>query len=128
MNNKLKPFDLERALAGDPVVTREWKKVLTIAHFPHNHPRNHVYAQIEGSFACDTFYSNGRNEIDIETEWDLFMAPKTKKLWIAVNKTTNSNGNHWCLSTIELSKEDLIKSLIGMPLGNYHLVEIEIEE
>lgn len=89
----MRAFDLEAAKRGEPVVTRDGRKVLEIYIFKTDvsHP---IVAIIEGeniqtAYRLDGLYSNHENECD------LFMVPKPpKKLWIAVAKELNSFGNH----------------------------------
>lgn len=72
----MKPFNLEKALAGDPVVTRDGRKVTEIVHFKTlNNPQN-IIAVLNGRLF--PFYENGQY-IAQDTEFDLFMAPKIVK-------------------------------------------------
>lgn len=85
--NKCKPFNLERALAGDKVVTRDGREVTEIHHFKSVTSMYEVFVSINGSvYACSkegsyTFPEEGRN--------DLFMAPITKRFeaWVSVYPT-----------------------------------------
>ena len=74
----LKPFDLQKALAGDPVVTRDGRKVTEIIEFKTacNTLQNTV-AVIDGHFY--SFYENGKCMSQWDSEFDLFMAPKIVK-------------------------------------------------
>lgn len=83
-DKKLIPFNLDRAMAGDTVITRDGRKVLQIAHFPLVNKDERIVAQIEGDFVHFGFSENGSfiiGEISIN---DLFMAPKTKTYWANV--------------------------------------------
>jgi len=81
----LKPFNLEKALAGEPVVTRDGRKVTEIIHFKtaFNTLQNTV-AVIDGHFY--SFYENGKCMSQWDSEFDLFMAPKIikKSGWLNV--------------------------------------------
>lgn len=67
----MKPFNLQEALAGKPVVTRDGRKVLQIAHFPKaNDP---IRAQIEGSGHVTSFTEKGTFYSVNQSDSDLFM-------------------------------------------------------
>ena len=77
----MKPFDLERALAGDPVVTRDGEPVTQL----------HVFEGIEGyclfgvvDAAVRTWLIGGYRNYGLNSSEDLFMAPKTQKRWTVV--------------------------------------------
>lgn len=113
----LKPFDLERALAGDPVVMRDGKKVIMISHFKHLKivvfsDENHIYTANENGSYTHTHH-----------ERDLFMAHKTKKLFIAIEKKEGAGGVHWCTSLY--SDNEYLKSEFDNP--KYVIKEVEIE-
>ena len=122
----MKPFNLERALAGDPVVTRDGQKIIEIIHFKKRNKfpvlalfdyENTIKAYCENGIYC-----NSLSECD--NKYDLFMAPKTKKLWIAIEKAEHAKGSHFT-STAETDKEYLLKHI---DKKKYHIVEVEIEE
>lgn len=76
---KLLPFHLERALAGDKVVTRDGREVAQLTKFDCKEDC------LAGVFSGELhrWYINGccwksGNESDL----DLFMAPKTVKRWV----------------------------------------------
>lgn len=74
------PFNLQDALAGDPVITRDGRKVLQIAQFPEAKTFKLV-AFIEGNTAVTLYMADGRyNVVDINSPLDLFMAPKTFRI------------------------------------------------
>ena len=82
----MKPFNLEKALAGDPVVTRDGIPVTEIVRFnglPHD---RRLYGIINGGLV--SFLDNGRFSVFEfnETKYDLFMAPKIikKSGWINI--------------------------------------------
>lgn len=112
-------FDLQRALAGEPVETRDGRRVLQLAHFPMLEEDQRVIVALDGQTSTDCYYENGVYLPDKESPYDLFMAPKTKKLWIAVSKNQEcgSRGTSYAYE----NKED-------MPNGNFHIIQIEVEE
>lgn len=75
--SNLKPFDLERALAGDPVITRSGAKVLDIYHFKKSTASRPVVVTIEGLHGEFALRKEGvRWDDGKEDDNDLFMAPK----------------------------------------------------
>lgn len=81
----LKPFNLQAALKGAPVITRDGRKVIRIAHFPEaKHNAYQVVYLTEGSeepsFACE----DGRFARGSEDKGDLFMAPKIKTMYTEI--------------------------------------------
>jgi len=81
----MKPFNLEKALAGEPVVTRDGTKVTEIHNFSTRHGEMTVFAIIEGSFL--TFSKSGKHYSTIvDSEFDLFMADTEKWVNVYYNK------------------------------------------
>lgn len=82
----MKPFNLEEALAGKPVVNKQGRKVIQLHYFPNIKSNFKVMAHIENNFGennfgVDTFTINGRYSDDI-SELDLFMAEPER--WINI--------------------------------------------
>jgi hypothetical protein len=66
----MKPFNLEKALAGEPVVTKQGDKVIQLHYFPNLGSEFKVIAHREHSFTFDTYkidgsYGNKQSEIDL---------------------------------------------------------------
>ena len=84
--NKCKPFDLERALAGDKVVTRDGREVTEIHQFKTVSSMYEIYCVVNGvvyAVSQEGVYCYSKDgEVDKK---DLFMAPKTKKFEAWVN-------------------------------------------
>lgn len=82
----MKPFNLEEAKAGKPVVTREGKKVLELYHFKNStiDIGQTIVAIIEGDDSLKTYYPDGRFLSTHIGRLDLFMAEETKLAWINV--------------------------------------------
>jgi hypothetical protein len=79
----MKPFNLELAKAGHPIVTRSGSKVEFIAHVPHaDASENNVVCVSEGQIHL--FKENGRffSVSKDDSYWDLFMVPRTKTVWV----------------------------------------------
>lgn len=101
MEQKLIPFDLERALAGDPVQTRDGKPFTQIHKFNTTVP--YCIAGVLDGF-LKLYTRDGKyNPALGDTNSDLFMAPKVREYWVNVYRNTSG--------TLELGaefdKEDL---------------------
>ena len=87
----MKPFNLERALAGDPVVTRDGREVLELYHFKHIKERNgyeSIYALIENRDEPNVYFARGNYKDDDDaSNYDLFMKSISKTYWMNVYKT-----------------------------------------
>jgi len=78
---KLIPFDLSRALAGDPVVTRDGSKVISIVHFPQSY-HGRIVAQVVGSTSPFLYYEDGKYcKLEVH-DYDLLMAPKITTVYV----------------------------------------------
>lgn len=74
-----KPFDLEAARNGAPIITRAGRKAKFIAHVPQCREDARVIVLIEGDGACYPFHENGHFlGGDEECGDDLFMAMEQK--------------------------------------------------
>jgi len=78
----MKPFDLNKALAGEPVVTKDGYKVMDIHYFSGLTSKFKVIAHIENNFSVDTFTVDGKYSEEGITGMDLFMADQV--IWINV--------------------------------------------
>jgi hypothetical protein len=93
MENNLKPFNLQDALAGKPVVTRQGKKV-TQLHLFNTNTEQPLLGIIEGDKDIYTWNKDGIYFSHKDTSaFDLFMAPEKKSIW--VNLYEYENGQLW---------------------------------
>lgn len=121
----MKPFNLERALAGDPVVTRDGRKVLQVVHFPQMRLEKRVMALIEGNGIPGGYNENGRLFKEDTSDADMFMVATTKKYYVAVEKITTGNQDIKCCSHAYVSKNK-VEEIFDK--DEFHIVEVEIEE
>ena len=118
----MKPFDLEAAKRGEPIVCRDGTPAKFIAHVPDAHPtqrlvvlvRDNIFGYLEsGSWT-------GVNDDD----GDLFMAPKKRTVWV--------NFYHNNFATFFNSKEaadiDHRESHLGVNRRSKRAYPVEIEE
>ena len=70
----MKPFNRERALAGDPVVTREGTTPEQLRHNAQAFDGQSLSAWVNGKVY--TWYANGKYLKGRSSRFDLFMAPR----------------------------------------------------
>jgi hypothetical protein len=87
----MKPFDLQKALAGEPVVTRDGREVTQLTKFDAPNCLFPIAAVVAGEL--ETFSIGGKFRIGGETKHDLFMATKTvkKEGWVNVYKNQSND-------------------------------------
>lgn len=103
----MKEFNLDRALAGEPVVTRNGKCVSEIHHFLTATPEHQVAAIIEGDLF--SFHCSGRFLSSEADEMDLFMGPVKKQEWYNVYSHVNSITMPYSLGSGAYPSEDAAK-------------------
>lgn len=117
----MKPFNLERALAGDPVVSKEGDpvKVVFVSKVDDRKPILGV-TNPDTLFESDRWYTPEGKYYPQDIEPSLFMAPKTQKYYLNIYRNDYTKGLYCTdLSTEKLTNtsERIIKTL-----------EVEIEE
>jgi hypothetical protein len=121
----LKPFNLERALAGDPVVTRDGREVTQLIVFnidyQMTYPVHGVCNKDIMQWTKEGKWTVSRRE---PTNTDLFMKPKKKTYWVNVYKYPNNGGVN--VSGTYTNITDAIKSSSA---GDYiKTISFDIEE
>lgn len=77
----MKPFDLEAAKRGEPIITRDGRAVKFIAHVPEaSAPFRVITLPKDGMPLCN--WEDGKYEASDEHGADLFMAPKRRTVWV----------------------------------------------
>lgn len=78
---EMKPFDLEAAKRGEPIVTRDGREAKFIAHVPEARPSYRTVVLIGGEtfslWDSGYYWESTRNSPN-----DIFMAPKKKTVWV----------------------------------------------
>ena len=116
---ELEKFDLERALAGEPVITRLGKEVTQLVKFEADRQVYPLMGVLEKEVTCWTIdgrFSNDRESSD----FDLFMKPKENAVW--VNVFIGESGK---LFVIGFHSEEEAKAT---PLGRNYLKTVKITE
>jgi hypothetical protein len=114
----MKPFDLEKALAGDPVITGDGRKVEELYYFKKLKNIFPIAAVIDGNLY--TYQTNGRSRHFDDKDADIFM--ETKKLYIAIEKKAENpcGSHHTSNAYTDKSEAEKFGSL-------YATLEVEIE-
>lgn len=86
----MKPFDLQKALQGDPVVMRDGRKVLEILAFKTPGVTNPVRAVTAGGGVFQ-FSPEGNYYMAEQSSNDLFMAPKVRTVYVNLFTTPGVN-------------------------------------
>ena len=114
----MKPFDLEAAKRGEPIVTRADHDVRFIAHVPEARLSNQVVC-LHGVQILTHFEDGRCTSCSGESSLDLFMAPKKRTVW--VNFYTNPERAYY-YNTAECADDHEMNCRIG---GKAYPVEIE---
>lgn len=110
------PFDLNRALAGEKVVTRDGREVTQLTRFKCN--EECLAGVIDG--VLETWHETGKYLTnDSGCSYDLFMAPKTVKRWVNFYPPENT--------AFDYENEDLAKQCAA-PHAIAIAVPVEFEE
>lgn len=76
----MKPFDLEKAMAGEPICCQDGHEAKFIAYVPEAMDSRQVVALINR--IVYTFSVDGQYLTNDESAMDLFMASKKTKVWV----------------------------------------------
>lgn len=79
--SKLKPFDLEKALKGEKVVTRDGREVTRLVDFPDAMFSEFLVAAVSDG-CLRTYTLKGRENSGSDSSNDLFMVPKERVVWV----------------------------------------------
>ena len=109
MKTKLKPFDLEAALQGAKVTTREGREVTNIAYFEDITSSYKVFGVIDGQLY--SFNINGNFGHNSEYCYDLFMKPQQVTKWVNIYST--NSGHLSCGGSLFDTKEKAQESCEG---------------
>ena len=110
----MKPFSLEQAKAGAPLVTRDGREAVFIAHVPEARESDRIVFRVGERIY--TSYESGA--------YDLFMAPVKRKVWLAIQGPTEPKypGSLGWVYTDEAAARD------AAPDVGRRFIEVEIEE
>jgi hypothetical protein len=124
---KCKPFDLEKAMAGDPVVMRNGTPYKFGAYNKDARGDAKLIGWDNDGFAYTHLANGNFLNGDNESDNDLFMAPKTRTVY--VNFAKYESGNILCLGVYDTEQSAKINSLVEIGYTYVAIAApIEIEE
>lgn len=86
----MKPFNLQSALAGEKVITRDGRPVKIAGYNEEAVGYSKLAGWLEGTVECwseSGIYYDDKEE----SEYDLFMAPKKREVWVGYFEGANGN-------------------------------------
>jgi hypothetical protein len=119
----MEKFNLERALAGEPVITRDGRKVTQLVKFDSPEAIYPLVGVVDGDSKSWTI--NGKYSIingDTPMGADLFMKPKENAIWVNIYK--DEYGKLYT-GGIDYNSEELAKTSADF---KYYLRTIKITE
>ena len=117
-----KPFNLQAALEGAPVKSRNNEDIIRVFYVPEMEEQGRVIALFK-SGKTRLYYENGRYSKNNDAELDLVMAPIKKTGWVNVYKDYSNN---YFSSNIYTTQ---VEALVGRKCDNYiTTTKIEWEE
>lgn len=75
-----RPFDLEAAKRGEPIVTRDGQKAVFVGHDPGADKEYRVLARVDSEKCASAYSENGSAKMFGASDRDLFMAPKLNRI------------------------------------------------
>lgn len=131
----MKPFDLEKALAGAPVILRDGSKAWVCAKRPDEVPAREDYdsRKLIGWFEdgiAASWSIDGRYESDDDDTFDIIgMWPTKEKRWIGVDVVSDYT-SFYVTTAAYTDKEAAQRAAAYHPHGdstNWQFIEIEVE-
>lgn len=80
----MKPFDLQSAKAGAPIVTRDGREAKFVAHVPEANEGEKIVVLIGKSILM--YSENGNYLVDCGSNCDLFMKPQKRTVYVNIVK------------------------------------------
>lgn len=107
----MKPFDLEAAKRGEPIITRDGVGAHFIAHTDKVTGAYKVMAVVNGEWY--SFTEQGKRHPGGMSLVDLFMAPKTRTVWLNLYDIHPSHGSGYFYPSQEEADEGALPKRIG---------------
>jgi hypothetical protein len=84
----MEQFNLESALAGEPVITRDGREVTQLVYFKDVIQKDCVYGVIGNQLKCWSIDGKYFHDNPNEFGADLFMKPKENAIWVNVYESS----------------------------------------
>jgi len=101
----MKPFDLEKAKSGHPLITRDGRKAKFIAHVPECDDLYRVLVYVEGAKQVWNFTESGTVIRSSGQPQDLFIAVEKKTGWVNIYPPAVYSSEYRTMGLIFPSKE-----------------------
>jgi hypothetical protein len=121
---KMKKFNLQKALAGEPVITRDGRPVKIAGYNPDADDTSKLAGWVNSN--VNSWHSNGKYWNDMNADNDLFMAPTERKQFVLVVKSGISYLAHGPYETIE--RLEINRPYLCSCSDSYSIHEITITE
>ena len=124
LTNKIRPFNLEEALLGLPIVTRSGKKIQVLKY---DDLRNKLWIKYSPEEEYESYFLDGKYHSNCTCEADLFMEPLTKtEIYFAVKDDDYGNINFVPAKKIKEFKDPMIiQSIeIDVPISKEEWLEL----
>ncbi len=118
-------FDLQKALAGHPIVYRNGETPKEWHYFKHGKYYSIISVNKDGLFI--THHSDGAYFLNDKGEHDLFLAPKEETLWVAVAKVKTKRGRYETFLARESIEQFKEENLYVPEDYTYHQITREVE-
>lgn len=120
MEEEFKPFNLQRALAGHPVILRNGWELIRIVHMPELSDSQRVIvvakSPLDGECRLFTYYDSGSMFVGQKNEFDLFMKAVEKEYWTASGRG-DAYPRHFLCTRLCETKEDIERLVKGTGLN-----------
>lgn len=104
-----KPFDLQAAIAGKPIQTKNGKLVKFGGYNPEANPDAQllIWVKSGNNWVIGTRYFNGKNYETSDSEGDLVMAPEKKEGWVCIYR--KQDGFTYVANAIYKTEEEALE-------------------
>lgn len=101
----MKPFDLDKAKSGHPLITRDGRKAKFIAHVPECDNRYKVLGYVDGFALIDSYTEQGTVLYNEPHSRDLFLTAEKKTGWVNIYPPAVYSSEYRTMGLIFPSKE-----------------------
>lgn len=128
----LKKFDLQKALAGAPCVTRDGHEAKVLFDLDDSecvYPIVVVIRDDNGKWSSEEYTRGGRWDIDSVCDNDLYMAPRKKKFYLAIEKKPlKSSSNAHYATAAYTNKDGFSSGEFEDNKDRWHFIEVEVDD
>ena len=124
---KMKPFNLEAAKNGAPILRRDGMPMKFVAHIPEAIPEHRVIV-LSTVLPAGSIFSYREDGCNIDGTPNLFMAPVKKKVYMIINAKLLGGGQaSWMYTTVHNTHDEAERVLSTLDNEHLQVIETEIE-